>query len=152
MPDLERHAVLDWLRLAEPATTALASGLVRPIEVTEAVEPLLVGLGQRLDSYPDPSSAASLLTVGDLAPLREVLAQLGIARLLRLLTWLDAAGTTPEGRLPDALLRDESTEAGLSLRAMLATLHRQALLDRLFARERLEHLATLLDDTRQEAA
>ena len=152
MPDLERHAVLDWLRLAEPATTALGTGLVRPIEVTEAVEPLLVGLGQRLDSYPDPSSAASLLAAGDLAPLREVLAQLGIARLLRLLTWLDAAGTTPEGGLPDALLRDDSTEAGLALRATLATLHRQTLLDRLFAPERLEHLTALLDEIRQEAA
>ena len=88
MPDLERHAVLDWLRLAEPATTALGTGLVRPIEVTEAVEPLLVGLGQRLDSYPDPSSAASLLAAGDLAPLREVLAQLGIARTGRMVAWL----------------------------------------------------------------
>ena len=152
MPDLERQAVLDWLRLAEPATTSLGAGLVRPIEVAETVEPLLVGLGPQLDSYSAPPSAVSLLAAGGLAPLREVLAQLGIARLLRLLTWLDAAGTTPESGLPDALLRDDSTEAGLALRATLATLHRQTLLDRLFAPERLEHLTALLDEIRQEAA
>ena len=68
MPDLERQAVLDWLRLAEPATTSLGAGLVRPIEVAETVEPLLVGLGQQLDGYSDPPSAVSLLAAGDLAP------------------------------------------------------------------------------------
>lgn len=152
MPDLERDGVLEWLRQAEPTVAAMGPGLIRSVEDDPAILPLLIGFGQHLDAGAGGGGSLAGLSTDDGVALREVLAQLGVARLLRLLAWFDEA---PVGRFhpwPEALLRDETTEAGACLRAMLAALHRQTLLERLFAPARLQLLAEVLGEARREAA
>ena len=80
------------------------------------------------------------------------MAQLGAARLLRLLVWFDEAPVGRFNHWPEVLLQDADTEAGACLRAMLTALHRRTLLDRVFAPERLRLLAELLGESRREAA
>ncbi|BFL66190.1 type IVB secretion system protein IcmW [Roseomonas mucosa] len=152
MPDLERDGVLEWVRRAEPAVAAMVAGLILPVEDDPAVLPLLTAFGQHLDKDAGGGGSLAGLFTDEGLHLREAMAQLGVARLLRLLAWFDEA---PVGRFhpwPEALLRDETTEAGACLRAMLAALHRQTLLERLFAPARLQLLAEVLGETRREAA
>lgn len=152
MPDLERDGVLDWVRRAEPALAAMGAGLIRPVEDDTAVLPLLTAFGRHLDEDAGGGDRLAGLFTDEGLHLREAMAQLGVARLLRLLAWFDEA---PVGRFhpwPEVLLRDETTEAGACLRAMLAALHRQTLLERLFAPARLELLAEILGEAHREAA
>jgi hypothetical protein len=89
------------------------------------------------------------------APLRDdlstVLAQLGAARLMRLLHWL------AEIEIPDchaviaALIASDDT-TGQALRAAVAAVTRQALLRRIFARDRIAALQAACQIAFEETA
>ena len=88
----------------------------------------------------------------DPATAREVLAQLGVARMLRLVEWLDGAAGEAADNAQALLLRSDTTEAGRFIRTVLDALHRQDLLGRIFAPERLQALLAARGEPAKEAA
>lgn len=145
MPDLQRASAIDWLYTVEPAFSRRLTAPVRPIEDVAAVHPLLVTLGTALDQQLGqwPEGLVPKLLEGS-SLLQDVLAQLGPARLLRLLAWFETAGLPRGEELIDALLRDERSEAGRHLRATLGELQRQSLLARIFHPDRLALLQSVV--------
>jgi len=143
MPDLERQSSIAWLHAVEPEVSSRLGVPVRPIEDLPEIRPLLVALGRALDQ-PDahiPGGLAIGLATGDTVEiLREVLAQLGPARLLRVLAWLDTAPLAQGEEVLNALVQDNHSEAGRAIQGILHALHRQALLARIFHPDRLAML------------
>lgn len=152
MPDLERSSVLDWLRQTEPRIAARVASPIRSIEDAQEVRALLMDLGLALDAG-SPDRVGRGLAKDDARVAREIIAQLGVARMLRLLEWIDGA-TAPEAAaiLRIALLQDDTSEAGRALRSTLDVLHRQDLLARIFAPDRLEALIGASTEPAKEAA
>ena len=143
MPDLEKHAVARWLTERQPEGLRFGCDLVRAIEDAPDVLPSLLALGGALDAARARDMAAlSDCLCGD--PLRDdlrgVLAQLGAARLLRLLDWLTEATVPDRRRVLDALLAPDQSGAGQALQAAITSCNRQALLARIFAQDRLDAL------------
>lgn len=154
MPDLHRSSALAWLNGVAPSFARRCSAAIRPLEDVAAVHPLLVEFGAALDRACDARPACvvpALLGGAAGAELREVLAQLGPARLLRLLAWFDGAPLPEHERLREALLADGLSDAGEVLHAMLRELHRQALLARIFSPDRLAALLRACSTDRKEA-
>ena len=151
MPDLERSNVLEWLQRIEPRFAGTGAPVFRPLEDASEIRALLSDLGQALD-------AASAEQIGggigedEGATAREVLAQLGVARLLRLVEWLDGATGDAAGDVQALLLRSDTTEAGRFIRTVLDALHRQDLLGRIFAPDRLQALLAACGEPAKEAA
>lgn len=141
MLDLSKAACLAWLARAAPPGTARSAPPVMPIEDHPDVAPAIEAFGATLDDAGGRGGEAvgkALLSDGG-DTLRSALAQLGTARLLRLVAWIDET----DGRITDEVLRDDQSEAGRCLRATLAALNRQDLLARIFAPERLNSLLAL---------
>lgn len=151
MPDLERSDVLDWLQRTEPRLAGAGVPIFRPIEDTPDVRALLSDLGQALET-----ARAKKIGEGigqeDGATAREVLAQLGVARMLRLVEWLDGVAGATAVDVQALLLRSDTTEAGRFIRTVLAALHRQDLLGRIFAPARLQALLAACGEPAKEAA
>lgn len=152
MPDLERSSVLDWLHRTEPRIAACVASPVRGIEDAPEVRALLMELGTAVDTGSPEKVGRGLAEDGGLT-MREVVAQLGVARMLRLIEWLDSAeAVEAAGALRVALLRDDTTEAGRLLRSTFDALHRQDLLARIFAPERLRALIGASGEPETEVA
>ncbi len=151
MPDLERSSVLNWLQRSEPRIASEGGPLFRPVEDLPEVRALLTELGESLDAVPAARAALSE-DAGELA--REVMAQLGMARMLRLVEWLDGRGPAEAAgqELQALLLRNEDTEAGRLIRTTLQVLHRRSLLDCIFAPDRVQALLASLAEPEREAA
>ncbi|MFC0387275.1 type IVB secretion system protein IcmW [Muricoccus vinaceus] len=151
MPDLERSDVLDWLQRTEPRLAGAGVPVFRPVEDTPEVRALLSDLGQALGT----ASAEQIgggIGQDDGATAREVLAQLGVARMLRLMEWLDGGTEAAAVDVQALLLRSDTTEAGRFIRTVLDALHRQDLLGRIFAPERLQALVAACGEPAKEAA
>jgi hypothetical protein len=149
MPNLEQHAVSEWLAALRPPAAREWPPAVRTIE-TQADNPArLEALGSVLDRFV-PSELGELSTALRNPPLRDdlaaILAQLGAARLMRLLHWL-AETETPDCHAVIAALTGGDDTAGEALRAAITAVTRQALLRRIFAPERLEALALACRET-----
>ena len=139
MPNLQRQSSIAWLHAIEPEFSRRVGQPVRAIEDLAEVHPRLVDLGTSLDELTsaEPSEIETRLLADDtVRHLREVLAQLGPARLLRVLAWIETAPPRGEEIL-DALVQDDRTDAGHALRGILRELQRQALLARIFHPDRL---------------
>ena len=143
MPNLEQHAVTEWLtELRPPAAASEWPPPIRPIE-TEADNPeRLKALGAVLDQLADGESR-QLSTALREAPLRDdltaVLAQLGAARLMRLLHWF-AEAEIPDCNAVIAAPITGDDAAGQALRAAITAVTRRALLRRIFAPDRIAAL------------
>jgi hypothetical protein len=143
MLDLERGAVTRWLAELWPgADGATWPPAIRPIEADADTPELAIALGRVLDEVGE-GNLVTLDAALRAAPLRDdlgnVLAQLGAARVLRLLHWLS------ESDLPhcDAVIRgllSGDNASGRSLRATVSAVTRRATLRRMFAPERIAAL------------
>lgn len=142
MPNLEQTAVTDWLTEIRSSTAPAWPPPVRPVELQAGAPAKLSALGALLDEMVsfDPQALTSALVSPALREdLAGVMAQLGGARALRLLSWLT------EIDLPNhyAVVRGLVTDAGQSsaaLRASVSALTRAAVLRRMFAGDRMEAL------------
>jgi hypothetical protein len=138
MPDLTRAAVLSWLWENEPHLTDADNG-----EADQTMEAALCRLGAALDAalLSDPAKLTNFLrSESGIKNLRAILGQLDQPRILRLLGWIRNEGL-PEGEaILLALLTPDPTGTGQYLQAMLAEAARIALLNRLYAPERLAML------------
>ena len=155
MPDLSRTKVETWLESQDSEMAKLWGGAVRPIEDDADVRSALSEMGHTLDQSlnKDAGKLSSTLQSNPAqAALRNVLVQLGPARLFRLLHWLSAAGLPDAEKVVSGLLQDEPSGIGQMLRAAVQEMHRQELLARLFSRGRLETLLAACQGQKPEAA
>ena len=155
MLDLDRDAVTRWLTEWQPKGARPGCDPIRPIEDAPEVHPSLVALGGALDAARERDAAA---LAGQLCgdPLRDdlrgVLAQLGVARLLRLLDWLTESAAPDRRRVLEALLAADPPGAGQALRTAIEDCNRQALLGRIFSQERLDALLAACRTSPKEIA
>jgi hypothetical protein len=146
MPDLSADAVATWLQQHEPVLAAELRASPLTADEHERVLPAILRLGRLMDHAQD-SAAPDLrawITNPEIVPdARQLLAQIGPGRRLRLLHWL-AEATEPEG-FADALIGRDHSEAARFLRSEIQTLHRRTLLDRMFSPERIAALLAACD-------
>lgn len=153
MPDLQADHVTAWLEQAMPPPLATEwPPPVRAIEAQDDFPVRLAAFGQRLDLLGpagDPGLSVLLQDTDAQDRLRSLLAQLGAARLLRILHWLQEnesnAGSPPYA----PLLAGHSPDA-IALRASLGALTRTLTLQRIFSRERLAALQAACADAAKE--
>ena len=154
MPDLEHRAVTDWLTELRPAVAAQEwPPAVRALEMEVGHPEQLVVLGRALDDLGE-DHIAELARALRVSPFRDdvrvVLAQLGAARLLRILHWLPEQGIPDCNLIISALIEGVSPEA-CALRAALAALTRRAILRRIFDPERIALLTAACTAALKEA-
>ena len=143
MPDLHTQAVTGWLQAIQPARThADWPPPIRDIERT--ADALFDELSAVLKDHKDAGGLKLAVVLEDpraMTSLRAVLAQLGAARMLRVVAAL--ADVLPEGAMAriQLVLRDPSTAEGRALGAALDATAQTTLRGRLTARHRLEALA-----------
>jgi hypothetical protein len=142
MPNLEQHTVTEWLTELRPAASREWPPPVRPVE-TEADNPeRLKVFGSLLDQFAErdlQDFSAALCEAPLRDDLRAVMAQLGAARLMRLLHWL-AEIDLPDGDAVVSALVGGDDATGHALRAAIAAVTRRALLRRIFAPDRIAAL------------
>ena len=145
MPDLERVAVVEWLKNLRPEAVSLEwPPAVRPNEAEGSVSVQLQALGEALDRFEkaDPQALVRALQANPLRDdLTAVLAQLGAARMLRLMHWLAETGMPDVHTVIGALVQADSPAAN-ALRAAIDAVTRRALVRRMFAPERISALET----------
>jgi hypothetical protein len=141
MPNLNAEVVADWLTKRDPNNAAALLFPAAPMP--EGAEPLLVQLGQALDA----AQARDLQRLSRLlrdAPLRErlgvLLTHLDKPRCLRLLDWLGSPPMPEHNLVAAAYLADDPSGEGALLRRNVQMLYRDALLSRIFGRERISSL------------
>lgn len=149
MLDLHPHAVAGWLKAIQPARTdADWPPPIRPIEASDDAAGLFEQLSEALGKHQDDGGARLAVALADpkmAASLRTVLAQLGAARMLRIVAALSDV-------LPDETmaplqrdLRDRRTAEGRALGAALDATAHTTLRGRLTAQHRLEALARAVE-------
>ena len=141
MPDLSTDEIAHWLRGCEPTVAAELKGTPPPAEEHERVLPSVLRLGALLDECfgRSPDELRDRFRQDRVqATTRHVLAQLGVARRLRLLQWF--AETAEQEEFPSRIIGDGQGETGAFLRAELLRLHRRASLDRIFSPDRIAAL------------
>jgi hypothetical protein len=155
MPNLDRPAVTGWLASAHPAPPLAAQPPIRAVEEHSAVEKSLAALGRALDTTAGdhlPELSHALRADPIRAEMQAILAQLGAARLLRILHWL-AETDLPEGRAVLAeLLRDDGDGSGAALRSAVQSLTRRARLAQIFDPDRLARLTAACEAALRGAA
>lgn len=154
MLDLRTGAVTDWLQLVRPVDAAPWPPSVRPVEATPQAEASLIELGEQLTrgSDEDPAGLAAELQHHELVPeLQALLAQLGAARVLRILNWLNERGIPDNTAIIAALVAGD-TPSARALRATIASVGRRATINRLFAPERLTELQIAAEAALKEPA
>jgi len=142
MPDFEQATVAEWLTALRPASANEWPPPVRAIETQADHAERLQALGSLLDEIA-PGELRHLSAAMREAPLRDdlraVMAQLGAARLMRLLHWLAEIGLPDRPAVISALIGADDA-AGDALRAAIAAATRQALLRRIFSADRIAAL------------
>ncbi len=143
MLDLEHQAVTGWLTDIQPARTdADWPPPVRPIETAGDAPALLARLGIAMDGLSGTGAdLAEKLESNDVtAVLRDLLAQLGAARMLRIVSAL--RDSTPPDRAAELVdrLTASDTSAGRALASAIAASARTTLRGRLISDERLAAL------------
>ena len=155
MPDLSKTTVTTWLQDRAPAVATLWGGAIRSLEDDGEVRTALATLGHALDTSLNRDAVALSTQLQEPAlqgSFRAVLAQLGPARLLRLLHWLTFAGLPAGDKVVEGLMQDEPSGVGAMLRAAVLELHRQELLARIFSRDRLRNLLSACQPQQTVAA
>ena len=142
MPDLEQAAVTEWLTALRPAAANEWPPAIRAIETEADNAERLQALGSILDEIPQEElpDLSTALREGPLRDdLRAVMAQLGAARLMRLLHWLAEIDPPACPAVISALVGGDDA-IGDALRAAIAAVTRRALLRRIFASYRIAAL------------
>jgi hypothetical protein len=143
MPDLQERVVAGWLTELRPKGPQDEwPPAIRAIETEPSIRERLEALGDvlggaALGDLQALSAALRAKPVGD--ELRVVLAQLGAARVLRLLHWFSETDL-PECHAIIAGLLEGEGRAGQALRAAMEAVTRPAVLERIFAPERITAL------------
>jgi hypothetical protein len=143
VPDLARSSVQDWLRREEPDRHGVLEQPVAPAEAQPDVEQALVRLGEALDEAAArhrPALAAQLQAGPVRDDLRALMGQLGFPRALRLLGWLVQSELPESDAILSAVLETDLSGIGQYLQAALVEAARRALLERIYARDRLAAL------------
>jgi len=141
--DLSQSGLMAWLANSGAYEFAELPGAVQRAEAHPSVETALVAFGVALDeaSNHDPARLQRRLQN---APAQNafltVLAQLGQARLIRLLEWLSEPGKRQRHVLLAALFSPDAPEPATAVRASIRRLSRQLLIQRLIRTDRLETL------------
>lgn len=155
MPNLEQHAVTAWLTELRPGPAATEwPPAIRAIETEADLPQRLTALGRAFDDLApgDPHALATALRNAPLRDdLRAVLAQLGAARVLRVLHWLCEIDVPDCHAVIAALLQDDGS-VGQALRAAVEAVTRRAVLCRIFAPERIAALEIACAAALQEPA
>ena len=155
MPNLHQNAVIDWLVGIQPARSQSEwPPSVRPIETQDDAPELLGELGNLLSQFGDDQlqDLSRVLRTQVLTnPLRETLAQLGAARLFRLLHWLGER-EIPDSHLVVAALVEGNSGEAHALRSAITAFTRRTLLTRLFAPDRLAALQAAAETALKETA
>lgn len=153
MLDLEHQAVTGWLTDIQPARTdADWPPPVRPIETRGDATTLLMDLGIAIDTVLKPGIDPLVKPLGtDLATcLRDILAQLGAARMLRIVSALqDSLPQDGATELMDRLTAPD-TSAGRALASAIAASARTTLRGRLISEKRLAALARAITPDLEE--
>ena len=155
MPELDRPTVSNWLVSAHPCLPFAAHPPVRAIEDHSAVEKSLAALGQALETTAGEHLRELSLTLRAdpmRAEMQAILAQLGAARMLRILHWL-AENDLPDGRIVlSELLREDGDRVGAALRSAVHSLTRRARLAQIFDPRRIAQLTAACESALQEPA
>ena len=142
MPNLEQRAVTEWLTVLRPAVATEWPPPIRAIETQADNAERLQALGAILDELV-PAQLQGLSIALSKSPLRDelcaVMAQLGAARLMRLLHWL-AEIDLPDCAAVISTLIGSDDGNGEALRAAVAAVTSRALLRRIFAPDRVAAL------------
>ena len=153
MPDLSADTIAEWLREREPAITADLASAMPSTDEDPTVLPSVLRLGSLLDEAlaRSPERLKDLLRHEQFQNrMRVVVAQVGLGRRLRLLHWLTEIDGL-EDVVRDLLVADQS-DTGAFLRADIRSLHRRALLSRIFDGERIAALLAASTQTAQSEA
>lgn len=143
MPDLSADAVSAWVRAHEPALAADVAPSIPSGAEHEAVLPAMLRLGAAMDvsEQQDPNRFDILFQRQDvLSNFQAMLPEFGLGRRLYLLNWLSNRASGQD--IAATLLASGDSDAARFLRAEFQSLHRRALLARIFGPDRIK---TLLD-------
>ena len=143
MPDLETAAVRDWLQEHENEAVGVSATVFRPVEENPDVLAALQRCGSALDRALGVDGAAlsrSLCSEPYGRELRQIMAQLGTARTVRLIGWIAKEGMPEATAVMASLFNADPTGSGQFLLASMAEAARPVLLSRLFGPERLSDL------------
>jgi hypothetical protein len=154
MPNLEQQWVAGWLTALRPDHADVEwPPAMRPIETQADVPQHLIALGTALDAAAAAdldALATSMRNASMRDGMRQIMAQLGAARLMRLLHWLTETDLPECHAVVAALLQDDD-QTGRALRAAIAAVTRHAMLHRIFAPARIATLEMACNDAYQEA-
>jgi hypothetical protein len=153
MPDLSADTIAQWLREREPAIAADLASAMPSTDEDPAVLPSVLRLGSLLDEAlaRSPERLKDLLRHEQFHNrMRVVVAHIALGRRLRLLHWLTEIDGL-EDVVRDLLVADQS-DTGAFLRADIRSLHRRALLSRIFDGERIAALLAASTQTEQPEA
>ena len=153
MPDLSADTIAAWLREREPAIAADLASAMPSTDEDPTVLPSVLRLGSLLDEAlaRSPERLKDLLRHEQFQNrMRVVVAHMALGRRLRLLHWLTEIDGL-EDVVRDLLVVDQS-DTGAFLRADIRSLHRRALLGRIFDRERIAALLAASTQTAQSEA
>jgi hypothetical protein len=143
VPDLAISSVQDWFRREDPDRPGVLKQPVAPAEAQPDVEQALVRLGHALDEAAarERAALAAQLQTGPVRDdLRALIGQLGFPRALRLLGWLVQSGLPESDAILSAVLETDPSGIGQYLQAALVEAARRALLERIYAPDRLAAL------------
>ena len=153
MPDLSADTIAAWLREREPAIAADLASAMPSTDDDPTVLPSVLRLGSLLDEAlaRSPERLKDLLRHEQFQNrMRVVVAHIALGRRLRLLHWLTEIDGL-EDVVRDLLVADQS-DTGAFLRADIRSLHRRALLSRIFDGERIAALLAASTQTAQSEA
>jgi hypothetical protein len=143
VPDLAMSSVQDWFRREEPGRPWALEQPVAPAEAQPDVERALVRLGHALGEAAarDRAALAAQLQASPLRDdLRALMEQLGFPRALRLLGWLVQSELPESDAILSAVLETDPSGIGQCLQSALVEAARRALLERIYAPDRLAAL------------
>lgn len=144
MPDLSTNAVKTWLNQREPNASSELPDALRRAELEPNVETALVALGIALDEAEarGPNGLSKRLRTDPArSTFQSILAQLGGARLLRLLDWLSEPGKPSRHSLLTALFTPDADDTSQAVQSSIQFLTRRTLIARMMATERIATLA-----------
>jgi hypothetical protein len=155
MPNLRMPDVKDWFSAAHgPLASSDWPPPIRAIEERDGHPQLLAELGAALDEAADHDSGyVSAVLLEDNGPerLRDIVAQLGLARLLRVLHWALETDLPNVHHLVPRLLSGEDLDAR-ALRSALTALNGRITLERMFSPARIAALDAACATAEKDAA
>ncbi len=143
MQDQSAHPTTAWLEQEEPYRSSSLPAALHRLEETPNIEAALVAVGIALDEARTnvPEKLFKLINKdpGKTA-FRTVLAQLGDARLIRLMEWLSTPDHPTRHELLAGLLTPGTTDSSQAIAVIYRALTRRTILQRMIGDERIGSL------------